>query len=58
MVFTSALTGDGVDKIIPAAMKAGDSWRASFQTAHAQSNSGRGDRRDGPAAWSSGGGSS
>ncbi len=34
MLFTSALTGDGVDKIIPAAIKAGDSWRATFQTAH------------------------
>ena len=33
MLFTSALTGDGVDGIIPAAMKAGDSWRAMFQTA-------------------------
>ena len=33
MVFTSALTGDGVDKIIPAAIEAADSWRATFQTA-------------------------
>lgn len=33
MLFTSALTGDAVDKIIPAAIKAGDSWRATFQTA-------------------------
>jgi GTP-binding protein len=33
MLFTSALTGDGVDKIVPAAMKAVDSWRATFQTA-------------------------
>jgi GTP-binding protein len=33
MLFTSALTGDGVDKLIPAALKAGDSWRATFQTA-------------------------
>jgi GTP-binding protein len=32
MVFTSALTGDGVDGIIPAATQAGDSWRAAFQT--------------------------
>jgi GTPase len=32
MVFTSALTGDGVDGIIPAATQAGDSWRAVFQT--------------------------
>jgi len=34
MLFTSAVTGDGVDKIIPAAMKAADSWRATFQTAN------------------------
>jgi GTPase len=33
MLFTSAITGDGVDKIIPAALRAGDSWRATFQTA-------------------------
>ncbi|HUY26039.1 MAG TPA: ribosome biogenesis GTPase Der [Candidatus Binataceae bacterium] len=32
IVFTSALTGDGVRDIIPAAVKAGDSWRAKFQT--------------------------
>ena len=32
MVFTSAVTGDGVDGIIPAATQAGDSWRAVFQT--------------------------
>ncbi len=32
MVFTSALTGDGIGAIIPAAVKAGDSWRATFQT--------------------------
>jgi len=32
MVFTSALTGDGVSEIIPAAIKAGDSWRGEFQT--------------------------
>jgi GTP-binding protein len=32
MVFTSAVTGDGVDGIIPAAIAAGDSWRAVFQT--------------------------
>jgi GTPase len=32
MVFTSAVTGDGVDGIIPAATHAGDSWRAVFQT--------------------------
>jgi GTPase len=34
MLFTSALTGDGVERIIPAAIKAADSWRATFQTAH------------------------
>ncbi len=32
MVFTSAVTGDGVAEILPAAVKAGDSWRATFQT--------------------------
>ncbi|MGO9607279.1 MAG: ribosome biogenesis GTPase Der [Candidatus Binataceae bacterium] len=32
MVFTSAVTGDGVNEIVPAAIKAGDSWRATFQT--------------------------
>jgi GTP-binding protein len=32
MVFTSAVTGDGVDGIIPAATQAGDSWRAVFRT--------------------------
>src|SRR6202790_139672 len=32
MVFTSAVTGNGVDGIIPAATQAGDSWRAVFQT--------------------------
>src|SRR5207302_9036978 len=32
MVFTSAATGDGVRDILPAAIKAGDSWRATFQT--------------------------
>jgi GTP-binding protein len=32
MVFTSAVTGDGIDGIIPAAIAAGDSWRAVFQT--------------------------
>jgi GTP-binding protein len=33
MVFTSALTGDGVAEVLPAARKAGESWRAQFQTA-------------------------
>jgi GTPase len=33
LVFTSALKGDGVAEIVPAAVKAGESWRASFQTA-------------------------
>src|SRR5580658_4114646 len=32
IVFTSALTGDGVNDIIPAALAAGESWRATFQT--------------------------
>jgi GTP-binding protein len=32
MVFTSALTGDGVSGIIAAAIAAGDSWRSIFQT--------------------------
>jgi GTP-binding protein len=32
MLFTSAVTGDGIDGIIPAATLAGDSWRAEFQT--------------------------
>jgi GTP-binding protein len=32
MLFTSAVTGDGIDDIIPAATVAGDSWRAEFQT--------------------------
>jgi GTP-binding protein len=32
MVFTSAVTGDGIDGIILAAIAAGDSWRAIFQT--------------------------
>src|SRR5262249_15901311 len=32
LVFTSAVTGDGVNGIIPAALEAGDSWRTSFQT--------------------------
>jgi GTP-binding protein len=33
LVFTSALKGDGVAEIVPAAVRAGQSWRASFQTA-------------------------
>jgi GTP-binding protein len=32
LVFTSAITGDGVDGILPAAIVAGDSWRRTFQT--------------------------
>ncbi len=32
MVFTSAINGDGVNGIIPAAASAGDSWRATFNT--------------------------
>lgn len=34
MLFTSAVTGDGVERLIPAAARAGDAWHASFQTAH------------------------
>ena len=33
MVFTSAITGDGVDHILPAAARAGVAWHANFQTA-------------------------
>jgi GTP-binding protein len=33
MLFTSALTGDGTNEIIPAAIAAGEAWRAKFQTA-------------------------
>jgi GTP-binding protein len=33
MVFTSAVTGDGVDHILPAAARAGVGWHANFQTA-------------------------
>jgi GTPase len=33
MLFTSALTGDGVKDLIPAAVRAGAAWRAKFQTA-------------------------
>jgi GTP-binding protein len=32
MLFTSAVTGDGIGDIIPAATLAGDSWREVFQT--------------------------
>lgn len=32
MLFTSALKGDGVGEVLPAAIKAGDSWRLEFQT--------------------------
>jgi GTP-binding protein len=32
MVFTSALTGDGVRDVLPAALSAGEAWRATFQT--------------------------
>jgi GTP-binding protein len=34
ILFTSAITGDGVERIIPAAARAGEAWRATFQTAH------------------------
>ena len=33
MLFTSALMGDGVKELIPAASRAGDAWRSRFQTA-------------------------
>ncbi len=33
MVFTSAMTGDGVSEIIPAAARAGAAWHSQFQTA-------------------------
>ena len=33
MIFTSAVTGDGVSEIIPSAARAGDAWRSQFQTA-------------------------
>lgn len=33
LIFTSALTGDGVREIVPAAVRAGIAWRAKFQTA-------------------------
>ena len=33
IVFTSALTGDGVDEILPAAIRAGVAWHSNFQTA-------------------------
>jgi GTPase len=33
MIFTSAVTGDGVDDILPAAARAGDGWHSAFQTA-------------------------
>ncbi len=32
MVFTSAVTGDGVRDVLPAVLAAGESWRATFQT--------------------------
>jgi GTP-binding protein len=33
LLFTSALTGDGVRELIPAAVRAGEAWRSRFQTA-------------------------
>jgi GTP-binding protein len=33
MVFTSALTGDGIGEIIPTAARAGAAWHSQFQTA-------------------------
>jgi GTPase len=32
IIFTSALNGDGINGIIPAAVRAGESWRATFNT--------------------------
>jgi GTP-binding protein len=32
MLFTSAITGDGVKELIPAAVRAGNAWRSRFQT--------------------------
>jgi GTP-binding protein len=34
ILFTSALTGDGVGGIVPAAARAGAAWHSQFQTAH------------------------
>ena len=33
LLFTSAVTGDGVDNILPTATRAGAAWHATFQTA-------------------------
>jgi GTP-binding protein len=33
MIFTSAITGDGVKELIPTALRAGEAWRQRFQTA-------------------------
>jgi GTP-binding protein len=33
LIFTSALTGDGIDNILPAATRAGTAWHSNFQTA-------------------------
>ena len=33
MIFTSAITGDGVKDLLPAALRAGEKWRVRFQTA-------------------------
>ncbi len=33
ILFTSALTGDGIREIVPAAVRASEAWRARFQTA-------------------------
>lgn len=33
MLFTSAVTGDGTSELVPAALRAGEAWRAHFQTA-------------------------
>jgi GTP-binding protein len=33
LLFTSAVTGDGVNEIVPAVIRAGAAWKAKFQTA-------------------------
>src|SRR5581483_1831666 len=33
LIFTSALTGDGIRDLLPTALRAGEAWRAHFQTA-------------------------
>ena len=50
LIFTSALTGDGIGEIIPAAARAGKGWHSAFQTARVESDFGRYYRGDGSAA--------